>query len=156
MGEKRGFHFLVGLAALWFLWRLYAAGIIFQTVALVLGPESVACYCDDGNVVASGPGAIIVAVIIEAVITIGWVITLAVSGIWDGLLVLGRFIGDGFGAAHGYVKGAQTEATPVVTQTTRATADTRQLTPEQQAIETLSKQLVELSKRLPPEPEVTA
>jgi len=137
MNDKRGFHFLVGLAVLWLLWRLYAAGIIFQVVYYALGDETV---------VANGPGAIIVAFVIEAIITIGWVSTLLLSGIWDGLLVLGRFVSDGFGAAHSYVTAAQAEGdtvtTPVVTQ------DARSLTPEQAAIEELSRQVVALNAKL--------
>jgi hypothetical protein len=146
MQEKRGFHFLVGLAVLWLLWRLYAAGIIFQAIAYAFGPDAVACYCTDGPIVASGPGAIIVAFAIEAIITIGWVVTLLVSGIWDGLVVLGRFVGDGFNTAHTYVKGGQAELSqPAATTTTQSV---RNLTPEQQAIEELSRQVVFLKTQL--------
>jgi hypothetical protein len=137
MQDKRGFHFLVGLAVLWLLWRLYAAGIIFQAVYYALGDETI---------VANGPGAIIVAFIIEAVITIGWVVTLLTSGIWDGLLVLGRFVSDGFGAAHSYAVKAQAEGDTVTTPV--VTPDARALTPEQAAIEELSRQLVAMNAKL--------
>jgi len=137
MNDKRGFHFLVGLAVLWLLWRLYAAGIIFQAVYYMIGDETV---------VANGPGAIIVAFVIEAVITIGWVVTLLTSGIWDGLLVLGRFVSDGFGAAHSYAVAAQAEGDTVTTPV--VTPDARALTPEQAAIEELSRQVVALSQAL--------
>lgn len=150
MSDKRGFHFLVGIAMLWFLWRLYAAGIIFQAVAYMLGPDAVACYCNHGFVVANGPGAIIVAFVIEAIITVGWVVTLTVSGIWDGLVVLGRFVSDGFSAAHAYAKGAQAEAATIgdIAVTPPVASDTRSLTPEQAAIEELSRQMVAIAAKL--------
>jgi hypothetical protein len=137
MNDKRGFHFLVGLAVLWLLWRLYAAGIIFQAVYYMIGDETV---------VANGPGAIIVAFVIELILTLGWVTTLIVCGIWDGLMVLGRFVSDGFGAAHGYVTAAQAEGDTVTTPV--VTPDARALTPEQAAIEELSRQVVALSQAL--------
>jgi len=139
MNDKRGFHFLVGLAVLWLLWRLYAAGIIFQVVYYMIGDETV---------VSNGPGAIIVAFIIEAVITIGWVVTLLTSGIWDGLLVLGRFVSDGFGAAHGYVTAAQAEGEVAVVKESLTTEPTRNLSPEQAAIEELSRQVVAIAAKL--------
>jgi hypothetical protein len=167
MNDKRGFHFLVGLAVLWLLWRLYAAGIIFQVVYYALGDETV---------VANGPGAIIVAFVIEAVITIGWVVTLLTSGIWDGLLVLGRFVSDGFGAAHSYAVAAQAEGDVAVVSTadeeTEPTYESvphsletqvrlaqiigakQGKTPEQIAIEVLSIQLADVANRLPPVAEV--
>ena len=152
MNDKRGFHFLVGLAVLWFGWRLYKAGIIFAAVAYATGVDVCCVYGDPAY--ASGPGAIIVAFLIEAIITIGWVMTLSVSGIWDGLLVLGRFIGDGFGVAHGYVVASQVKhvdqlaptATPMVAPD--APVGDAWKTPEQQAIEMLSSQLVALAAQV--------
>jgi len=151
MNDKRGFHFLVGLAVLWLGWRLYKAGIIFAAVAYATGVDVCGVYGEP--VYADGPGAIIVAFLIEAIITIGWVMTLSVSGIWDGLLVLGRFVGDGFGVAHGYVVAAQVKqveasvpsATPVVAD---APVGDAWKTPEQQAIELLSSQLVALAAQV--------
>jgi hypothetical protein len=139
MGDKRGFHFLVGLAVLWLLWRLYAAGIIFQAVYYMIGDETV---------VSNGPGAIIVAFIIEAVITVGWVVTLLTSGIWDGLLVLGRFVSDGFGAAHSYAVKAQAEGEVAVVKESLTTEPARNLSPEQAAIEELSRQVVAIAAKL--------
>jgi hypothetical protein len=141
MPENRGFHFLAGLATLWLLWRLYVAGVIFQAVAYATG---------NSDLVSSGPGAIIVAFIIEGIITIGWVVTLLLSGIWDAIIVVGRLIADAFGAGHGYLKDAQVkpEETPTVAKVLIPEASGK--TPEQLAIETLSLQLVEISKRLPP------
>jgi hypothetical protein len=152
MQEKRGFHFLIGLAVLWLLWRLYAAGIIFQAVAYAFGPDAVACYCQSTPIVASGPGAIIVAFAIEAIITIGWVVTLLVSGIWDGLVVLGGFVGDGFNTAHTYVKGGQVELSqPSATaEASKPAASVVQSTgdPEKDAITLLSQQVVYLAGEL--------
>jgi len=139
MGNKRGFHFLVGLAVLWLLWRLYAAGIIFQAVYYMIGDETVA---------ANGPGAIIVAFVIELILTLGWVTTLIVCGIWDGLLVLGRFVSDGFGAAHGYVTAAQKEGEAAVVKESLTTESARILSPEQAAIEELSRQVVAIAAKL--------
>lgn len=154
MNGNRGFHFLVGLAVLWLGWRLYKAGIIFAAVAYATGVDVCGVYGDPAY--ASGPGAIIVAFAIEAIITIGWVMALSVSGIWDGLLVFGRFIGDGFGVAHGYVVASQKTNTPVdamAPSTTPAVAPDAPVgdawkTPEQQAIEMLSSQLVALAAQV--------
>ena len=143
MQEKRGFHFLAGLAVLWLIWRFYARGIFFASVQYCTGEDI--CFGGPEVQVYGGPGAIVVAAVIEFVITVGWVSTLVVSGIWDGLMIIGRFISDGFGVTHQYLKVAQVEAveTPVA-----PAADARQLTPEQAAIEELSKQVVALAAKL--------
>lgn len=144
MPENRGFHFLAGLATLWLLWRLYAAGIILQTIAYATGQD----VCINGEIVAaSGPGAIVVAFVIEGVITIGWVVTLLASGLWDAILAVGRLIADAFGQGHLYLKDAQK---PVDALAPSTVADERQLTPEQAAIELLSKQMQEIAAKLPP------
>lgn len=148
MPENRGFHFLAGLATLWLLWRLYVAGVIFQTVAYATGNEHL--------VVSSGPGAIVVSFIIEAIITIGWVVTLVISGLWDALVVIGRLIKDAFGQGHSYLKAAQVEKPAVKPNVAKVLVPQASgKTPEQQAIELLSQQLVEIAKRLPPEQPAT-
>lgn len=145
MNDQRGFRFLVGLAVLWLLWRYYARGIFFATVECCTGQD----ICFGGPEVQSygGPGAIVVAAIIEFVITVGWVTTLVISGIWDGLVIFGGFIGDGFGAAHTYIKGAQAESVPEASQPTanvvQSTGD-----PEKDAITLLSQQVVYLAGEL--------
>lgn len=147
MQEKRGFHFLVGLATLWLISRLYARGIFFASVEYCTGVDI--CFGGPEVQTYGGPGAIVVAAVIETIITIGWVATLVVSGIWDGLVIAGRFVSDGFGAAHTYVKGAQAEAVAKPAEAPAIpTADARQLTPEQAAIEELSKQIVALNAKL--------
>lgn len=145
----RGFHFLAGLATLWLLWRLYVAGVILQTVAYATGMDT--------DLVAAGPGAIVVSFFVEAIITIGWVVTLVVSGLWDALVVVGGLVKDAFNQGHGYLKDAQWKKPSVATDPVAATpvVVASSKTPEQQAIETLSLQLIEIAKRLPPVPEPT-
>jgi hypothetical protein len=143
MNQNRGFHFLAGLAVLWLIWRFYARGIFFASVQYCTGQDI--CFGGPEVQVYGGPGAIVVAAVIEFIITAGWVFVLVVCGIWDGLVILGRFVSDGFGVAHQYLKGAQVEASAAPAA---PTADARQLTPEQSAIEELSKQVVALAAKL--------
>lgn len=89
MNDRRGLHFLAGLATLWMLWRLYASGWLDQVLYSAMPVES-------------GPGAVIVGLIIEAVITVGMLAVLVASGLWDLAMVTGRLIGDALGAARSY------------------------------------------------------
>lgn len=77
MQQRRGLDFLVGLAVLWLLWRLRADGVLFEVVAVARGDA------------VANPGALLTGFLIEAVIAIGAVTTLVVSGIWDALFLAG-------------------------------------------------------------------
>lgn len=90
--SKRGFHFLAGLAVIWLAYRLYSIGWLHDVGFLMAGEP-----------VTQGPGAILVAFVIEGIIAIGWVATLTVSGLWDAAMVVGRLIGDTLKAAHAYL-----------------------------------------------------
>jgi len=153
LSDKRGLYFLVGMAVLWFLYRLHRAGIIFAAIAYTTGIGVCSLYGEP--VYADGPGAIIVAFLIESVITIGWVATLSLSGIWDALVVAGRFIGDGFGTAHAAIKASQgtpgdalAPAAVVAVVPEMAVSPPSTKTEEQQAIEMLSSQLVALAAQI--------
>lgn len=89
MSDRRGLHFLTGLATLWMLWRLYASGWLDQVIYSAMPVES-------------GPGAVIVGLIVEAVITVGMLAVLVASGLWDLAMVTGRMIGDALGVARSY------------------------------------------------------
>lgn len=89
MSDRRGLHFLTGLATLWMLWRLYASGWLDQVIYSAMPVES-------------GPGAVIVGLIIEAVITVGMLAVLVASGLWDLAMVTGRMVGDALDVARSY------------------------------------------------------
>lgn len=101
MDSKRGFHFLVGIAALWLIWRLYSGGYFHDAGFLLAGME-----------VQTGPGAIIVGVIIEFVITVGWVATLVASGLWGAAVEIGVLINDVFEQTKAYLLELQPEDEP--------------------------------------------
>lgn len=95
MTERRGLHFLVGLAVLWMLWRLRADGLLFHAAAYAAG-EPV------GN-----PGALITGFLIEAVIAVGAVTTLVLSGIWDALYLAGGQASGAMQQIRGYLSSLQ-------------------------------------------------
>ena len=95
MNDKRGFHFLVGLATLWLGLRLLQAGILHDIGFLATGQPAM-----------KGPGAILVAVFVEGVIAVGTVAVLIFTGLWDLVMVSGKLIGDMSRAAHAYLYAA--------------------------------------------------
>lgn len=103
---NRGFHFLAGIAILWLTWRAYKAGIVFAAVAYATGGAG---YMAFGDHFYSGPGAVAVSFAIELVITIGWVATLVVTGLWDAAVFAARVLKDGLGLSVDYLKAAQTK-----------------------------------------------
>lgn len=86
MNSNRGFHFLVGLAVIWLFWRLLITGVLHDIGFLAFAPEQA----------FRGPGAILVAFFIEAVIAIGAVAVLVTTGTWQVLYQCGVLIQDAF------------------------------------------------------------
>jgi hypothetical protein len=152
--DQRGFKFLVGLAVLWLTWRYYVRGIWFAVIQYSIGTDI--CFGGDSVQSYAGPGAIVVAAVIEFVITVGWVSTLVASGIWDGFVLVGRFISDGFNVTHQYLKASQKPSVvPVPDKPAEVTAPvTNDLgftptgDPEKDAIMMLSQQVQYLDKQL--------
>jgi hypothetical protein len=145
--SQRGFHFLVGLSVLWLLWQLKSKGLILQAAMMATGGIY---YGGADEAVYGGPGAVIVAFVIEAIVAIGLVVTLLASGIWDALYTMGAFISDGFKSANGYLAVFQKpKASPLpgdASGTDAAPASDVGKTPEMLAIEQISRDVSKVSE----------
>jgi len=89
MRENRGFHFLVGLAVVWLFWRLLITGVLHDIGFLATGSYG-------EQYAFRGPGAIIIAFFIEAIIAIGAVAVLVVTGTWEVIYQCGSLVRDAF------------------------------------------------------------
>lgn len=84
--DKKGLNFMVGVGALWLLWRLYSSGFLhdvgFMTINQVTGQEFSYSYSGD-QVMYSTPIAAIAGVIIDLVTVLGGLIIVLLTGLWD-------------------------------------------------------------------------
>ena len=86
MQSNRGFHFLIGIAVVWLFWRLLITGVLHDIGFLALSQEQA----------FRGPGAILIAFFIEAIIAIGAVAVLVVTGLWQAIYQAGALVQDAF------------------------------------------------------------
>lgn len=86
MQSNRGFHFLIGIAVVWLFWRLLITGVLHDIGFLALSQEQA----------FRGPGAILIAFFIEAIIAIGAVAVLVVTGLWQAIYQAGVLVQDAF------------------------------------------------------------
>ena len=99
MQTNRGFHFLIGIAVVWLFWRLLITGVLHDVGFLALSQEQQAFR---------GPGAILIAFVIEAVIAIGAVAVLVTTGLWQAIYQMGVLVQDAFRMLVGYLAEWQT------------------------------------------------
>ncbi len=91
--QGRGLNFLVGCTVLFFGWRLYQAGVFHDVGLLSISQPP-----------TRGPGAVLVSFVVEAVIAVGTLSTLLVSGLWDLAVFASRLVGDAINSGSGYLR----------------------------------------------------
>ena len=113
--DGRGLHFLVGIGVIWLFWRLLITGVLHDVGFLAFQTEQA----------FRGPGAIVVAFILEAIIAIGAVSVLLVSGLWDAAYTFGVLLKDAFGMGTEYLAAWQAEREPVEEVETQEPAESK-------------------------------
>lgn len=101
--DNRGLHFLIGVAVVWLFWRLLITGVLHDIGFLAIQEEQA----------FRGPGAIVVAFVLEALIAIGAVSVLLVSGLWDAAYAMGVLVKDAFTMGTEYLAAWQLERKPI-------------------------------------------
>lgn len=115
--EKKGLNFLVGLAGIWLIWKLYTIGILhrigFLAINSAIGSDLV--FNTFSDTYGSTPLAVFAALLIDAIAVFGSLLVIVSSGLWDLLLQAGVFLNDLGITLKAYLSGYKKEVKEVQT-----------------------------------------
>jgi len=102
--NKKGLHFIVGIAGLWLLWWLYSHGVLHYIGFLSFEVAGYHLPYTFGGDTYTTPLATFASLIIDTITVLGYLIIIASSGIWDFLMVASKYLQDLFSKLREYLK----------------------------------------------------
>lgn len=118
MQEKKGLNFLVGIGVLVVIYKIYTLGIFHQFGFMAVN------YATGSNIdfnpmatrgtLSDTPVASFASLMVDLVTILGYLATIVMSGIWDALIVVGKYTKDLFDVLRVYLQNyTKTKTEPV-------------------------------------------